>query len=197
MKYNMTILIIVVFIVNFSATLFASVYVWTDKNGVKHFSNTQPSQEAKNFKEEYEVAETKNADSNINNESFNKRNKNPDSSYKDIKMPVNGSCEEFYLFIEGVCVHPEAAREDANEMKAVINHFKKTGNITPKKTPSKNSEINADSQCAKYKKRLETYIREGVMGINPTTGKLQKITGKAAEEIIQNTKDDVELFCND
>lgn len=49
--------------------------------------------------------------------------------------------------------------------------------------------------CERYKKRLDKYKREGVMGYNTLTGKTQKMTGQAKQEVIQNTQDTVDIFC--
>jgi hypothetical protein len=118
-----------------------------------------------------------------------------DTGIQEMKMPQNGSCDDFYLLIEGVCVHPTALREDANEMKAAINEFKKTGKAPPMATSPQADESSQDPDCTRAKNKLEKYQREGVMGINPSTGKLEKMKGEAAEQVIQNAKDDVEIFC--
>jgi hypothetical protein len=35
------------------------------------------------------------------------------------------------------------------------------------------------------------------MGINPSTGKLEKMKGEAAEQVIQNARENVEIMCDD
>ena len=45
------ILIAVLFISSYPLALDADIYTWTDENGVKHYSNTAPGQDAKVIKE--------------------------------------------------------------------------------------------------------------------------------------------------
>jgi len=91
----------------------------------------------------------------------------------------------FYLLIEGVCIHPTALREDADEMKAAIDEFKETGQAPPMVASEETGAGDEDPYCTRYKKRLEKYLRDGVMGINTATGKLEKMTGEAAERAIE------------
>jgi hypothetical protein len=110
--------------------------------------------------------------------------------------PKNGICDDFYFLIEGVCIHVTAMSNDANEMKSMVNNFKKTGKVSFPKKEEKKVVEGEDPDCTKYKTRLDKYLTEGVMGINPMTGSMQKMTGEAAASAIQNVKDNVEIFCN-
>lgn len=185
MKKKLFIILWLIISVSICTLSFASMYIWTDENGIKHYSNNKPPTGGKDYKEETELV-----------------------TIEKMKKPKNGSCDEFYMLIEGVCVHQSAALEDANEMKAVIQDFKdkkrrhrrrasstRTRNYSssPRTTTSSSKD---DSLCEKYRKRLAKYQREGVMGINPSTGKLSKMTGSAAAQAIQNVKDNVEIFCD-
>ncbi len=109
--------------------------------------------------------------------------------------PKNGECEEFYHLIEGVCVHATAMSGDANDMLARINKFKSTEKPTSQTRQIASNEAKEDPLCTKYKNRLKKYLSEGVMGINPATGKLEKIEGKQAEDVINDTKENVEILC--
>ena len=112
-------------------------------------------------------------------------------------MPENGICGEFYLLVEGVSVHAIALSQDADDMRARVEEFKKTGKVSaPQKTEVEPIE-GEDPYCTRYKARLKKYLEEGVTGINPATGTLQKITGEQAEEVIQGARDNVEIFCEE
>ena len=58
--------------------------------------------------------------------------------------------------------------------------------------------VSADDKamCERYKERLKQYEREGVQGINPATGKVEKMEASQAREVIQDTKENIKLFCN-
>ncbi len=112
-----------------------------------------------------------------------------------MKMPVDGVCDDHYWPIEGVCVHVTAMQGDAKKMKVAIEEYKKSGKApvsvkSPKVKPKK------QSRCERYKERLKKYETEGVMGINPATGKLQQMTGEDAKWEMENTRQNVELFCD-
>ncbi len=51
-------------------------------------------------------------------------------------------------------------------------------------------------RCEKYKKTYEKYKREGVLGINPITGRTAMMKGEAAKMAIKNAKDNVAISCN-
>jgi len=50
--------------------------------------------------------------------------------------------------------------------------------------------------CEMYRERLKKYEKEGVTGINPMTGKVQKMDKKQAEEVIKDTKENIQVFCD-
>lgn len=157
-----------------------AIYTWTDEHGVKHFSDTEP-----------EVKSTYIGD-------VGSPEAAPDGAGGNdptMKMPVDGGCEDPYFLIEDVCVHPTGMDPDAEKMKEKIEAFKRTGNPPAPMEPSKGDA--SGDLCGKAKQKLEKYLREGVMGINPLTGKLAKMTGDQAEEAIQNAQDDVDTFCED
>lgn len=112
-----------------------------------------------------------------------------------MKLPSNGQCEDFYLLIEGVCVHATATSESASEMKNRTDEFKKNGRYTPPTTNDVTEARNEDPLCTKYKDRLKRYQDEGVMGINSATGKLEKMTGEQAEDAIKDVKENIEILC--
>jgi hypothetical protein len=113
---------------------------------------------------------------------------------EQMKYPANSSCEEHYVLLEGVCVHATALRGSAEEMKAAIAEFKKTG--VPPKAASEASQAPLDDQarCEKYRKILRRYEERGVMGVN-AAGKMEKMEGEAAEQVIANARENVEIFC--
>lgn len=49
--------------------------------------------------------------------------------------------------------------------------------------------------CEKYQARLKKYETEGVMGINPSTGEKKKMEGQAAKDAIDDTKENIKIFC--
>lgn len=57
-------------------------------------------------------------------------------------------------------------------------------------------EEKKNSACEMYKQRLEKYEKEGVKGFNTSTGKIEMMKGQAAREVINDTKENVEIFCN-
>lgn len=168
----------------------AKVYSWVVEEGVRHFSNVQPTTNMEKVKTEEEVVAGSGTSS-----SESSKTRSRYSNYKPFKMPVNGQCDEFYLLIEGVCVFPEAGDSDPQAMMRKISEFKKTGKQPKMTTASAPKASGEDSQCRRAKDKLERYLRDGVMGINPLTGKMKKMTGQAAQDAIQSAKDDVAIFC--
>ena len=57
-------------------------------------------------------------------------------------------------------------------------------------------EARDKDMCEKYQQRYAAYQKEGIKGVNLTTGKTQKLTGAAARNALQGTKENVELFCH-
>lgn len=110
-------------------------------------------------------------------------------------LPINGQCGDFYLLIDSVCVHPTATSKSGLEMKSRIDEFKKSGKYIPPTTNDSVENTNEDPMCTKYKARLKRYLEEGVMGINPATGKLEKMAGEQAEYAIKDTKENIEILC--
>ncbi len=49
--------------------------------------------------------------------------------------------------------------------------------------------------CKEYRERLKKYQREGVLGINPLTGEVRKMDKEQAREVIEDTKENIKLFC--
>jgi len=119
-----------------------------------------------------------------------------------MKHMVNGSCEEHYWRMEGVCVHATAMGKDAREMKKAIEEFKKTG-VAPVSAPPKDQGKDQRSagtskeqqRCDDYRKRLAKYEREGVMGVDMQTGKIRKMEGEAAREVIDDTRETMQIVC--
>jgi hypothetical protein len=66
MKKSLLILLFSIIVGSICTTLFASVYIWTDENGVKHYSNTPPPQETDNFEEETEIVTEESKDKTEN-----------------------------------------------------------------------------------------------------------------------------------
>ncbi len=58
------------------------------------------------------------------------------------------------------------------------------------------SRSSDQKMCDMYKKRLTKYNREGVMGINPITGQTKKMSRSAARSVIQDTKENIKIFCS-
>lgn len=176
MKFHF-LMIMVTGLLCLSVTPSFAIYTWTDENGVKHFSDTQPEGDYENIGHTDTSASTQ-------------------SSPQTMKMPVNGSCDENYSLMDGVCVHILSANPDGSQMKAAISEFKRTGNI-PSSSVNDSHGKEAGDQCEKARQKLERYLRDGVMGYSPITGQLQKMTGEAAESAIESARDDVDILCND
>lgn len=122
-----------------------------------------------------------------------------EASFADTPMPMvlpaDGKCGEFYHFIEGVCVHATSLSGSGREMKSRIEEFKKTGKSTqPKKVIEKKIK-GEDPICTRYKARLEKYLKDGIDGINPLTGRIEKMKGEVARSTIQDTRETVEILC--
>jgi hypothetical protein len=58
------------------------------------------------------------------------------------------------------------------------------------------SRSSDQKMCDMYKKRLTKYNREGVMGINPMTGQTKKMSRSATRSVIQDTKENIKMFCS-
>ena len=50
--------------------------------------------------------------------------------------------------------------------------------------------------CEMYKERLKKYQREGVMGYNLLTGRTEKMDARQAREVIEDTRENINIFCN-
>lgn len=169
-----------------------AIYTWTDENGVKHFSDTEPGVES-----EY-IGDVGGSEPSPGGSG---------GPGQTMKMPVNGECEDLYFLMDGVCVHPTVMDHDAMAMKAEIADFKRSGNPPASREPSGKPSTESstepswdevsDDLCQKSKQKLEKYLREGVMGINILTGKIEKMTGAQAEQAIANARDDVDVFCEE
>lgn len=62
--------------------------------------------------------------------------------------------------------------------------------------PAQSDEDSARA-CEMYKERLKKYQREGVMGYNLLTGRTEKMDARQAREVIEDTRENVKIFCND
>lgn len=51
--------------------------------------------------------------------------------------------------------------------------------------------------CEMYKERLKKYQREGVMGYNLLTGRSEKMDPRQAREVIEDTRENIQIFCNE
>ncbi|MCP4691340.1 MAG: DUF4124 domain-containing protein [Desulfobacterales bacterium] len=96
MRKSFLILIFFVIIGGVFSTSFGSMYIWTDENGVKHYSNTPPPQDAGNVKEETEIVSKESADNQNEDETGSQRAQDDDS----VEQPKScsdelDSCREY------------------------------------------------------------------------------------------------------
>lgn len=113
-----------------------------------------------------------------------------------MKMPVEGTCDAAYVLLEGVCVSQSALQTDPVTLLEKINAFKKNADDPYAAAPSP-ATTEDNPTCARYKKMIDDYLKQGVMTYNPETGKMESMRGEAAEEAIREAREYVDTFCND
>lgn len=52
------------------------------------------------------------------------------------------------------------------------------------------------AMCERYKERLAKYRREGVMGIDPRTGRVMRMSRQQEQETIRDTEQSVGILCS-
>ncbi|VFQ44886.1 hypothetical protein [Desulfoluna butyratoxydans] len=113
-----------------------------------------------------------------------------------MKMPVEGTCDDTYVLLEGVCVSQSALQTDPVTLLEKINAFKKNADDPNASVPI-SATTDDNPTCARYKKMIDDYLKQGVMTYNPETGKMESMRGEAAEEAIREAREYVDTFCND
>ena len=78
MKYAVMILFSVLFIFFYPLALDADIYTWTDENGVKHYSNTAPEQDAEVMKEN----QSSGSPETTHERQYSNDNKNVEKTYR-------------------------------------------------------------------------------------------------------------------
>jgi hypothetical protein len=81
-------LLLIVVICSIISPLYAELYIWTDKNGVKHYSNTLPPQEATNIKEAVEQS------TNVNETGVIKKESNQTENRIEKKVDNSVNCKK-------------------------------------------------------------------------------------------------------
>ena len=87
-------------------------------------------------------------------------------------------------------------RLDKNRSKA--RSTSSSTNKRRKSSQSRDAKSGDESNkkiCKKYTDRYNRYKRDGVPGINLLTGRKQKLTGKAKQDAIADTKETMDIFC--
>ncbi|MCU7846159.1 MAG: hypothetical protein KZQ93_20170 [Candidatus Thiodiazotropha sp. (ex Monitilora ramsayi)] len=119
------------------------------------------------------------------------------SAHNMFKMTsVNGACIGNNSLTGGECVNISAVINNALNLDKRLDLNIKRSDASYSDSIYKIAQKGEDPLCKKYKDRLKKYQAEGVMGINPATGKLQKMKGKQAQDVIKDTKENISILCN-